>query len=110
MREVAKRLREEAEYPGCEIYGSVLKLVSEKPNVGGDVYVRANVDGQIRTVRLSLDSWNYAIAIEAHKRQNWIRCVGDLSRDGRRWVLTNVHDMSVVGDSDGGDGEQNDER
>lgn len=100
LREVAKRLREEAEYPECEILGTVKKLTSEKPDAGGDVVLKTNIEGQVRTVRLSLEPADYAIAIEAHKTLGWVRCTGDLSRDGRLWVLNNVRDMSIISDPD----------
>lgn len=100
LREVAKRLREEADYPECELFGTVKKLSSEKPEAGGDVVLKANIEGQVRTVRLSLKPADYEIAIEAHKKSAWVRCMGDLSRDGRLWVLKNVQDIRIVGETE----------
>lgn len=100
LREAARMLREEADYPECDIIGTVKKLVSDNVPAGGDVLLKARMDDQVRTVRAKLAPNDYQIAIDAHKGHSWIRCTGELSRQGRFWVLENPRDMSVIGDLD----------
>jgi hypothetical protein len=98
LREAAARLRDEATYPETDVVGPVVKLDSLDPTKGGEAVVKASVDGRFRSVRVALDAGTYVEAIEAHKERLFVRCVGELAREGRSLVLRNARDFGHLTD------------
>lgn len=102
LREAAARLRDEASYPATEVVGTVVRLDSHNLTVGGDAVLRAEWDGRVRPVKVTLDAEGYARAIQAHGERALIRMVGDLVREGRSWCLRNPREFTTVSDVDEG--------
>lgn len=102
LREAAARLRDEATYPATEVVGPVVKLNSAEPSQGGEAVLHAPVDGRSRSVRVVLDSAAYQAAIAAHRDGALVRCVGDLGREGRSWILRNPRDLGVASEPENG--------
>jgi hypothetical protein len=100
LREAAARLRDEASYPATDIVGTVVKLDSQDPASGGDAVLRADVDGRMRHIRVSLDPEPYQIAIRAYSDRSLVRCTGDLAREGRSWVLRNPRDFRAAAEAE----------
>lgn len=100
LREAAARLRDEAIYPETDVIGPVVKLDSPDAAKGGEVVLKATVDGRFRSVRVALDAAAYAQAIEAHREHLLVRCTGDLAREGRSLVLRNPRDFGGVDETE----------
>lgn len=100
LRAGATGLRAEARYPEIELMGTVVKLDSSDPKVGGDAVLRTDLEGKIRQVKVKLDAAAYQVAIAAHSDRSLVRCTGDLAREGRSWVLRNARDFVVPLDPD----------
>jgi hypothetical protein len=47
------------------------------------------VDGTYRNVQVALESSDYEQAVEAHKKRWPVHCEGELTREGRKFVLRN---------------------
>lgn len=94
LREAAARLRDEATYPETDVVGPVVKLDSPDPARGGEAVVKANIDGRFRSIRIALDAAAYGEAINAHREHLLVRCVGELSREGRSLILRNAREFS----------------
>lgn len=96
FREAAARLRDEASYPATAIVGTVVRLDSSNATAGGEAVMRVDLEGRTRHVRLSLDGGSYQAAIHAHEDRGLVRCVGDLAREGRSWVLRNPREFGSL--------------
>ena len=95
LREAATQMRATASYLGIELQGPVFKLQREGAD-SGDITISADVEGKMRSVRMQLDRTAYQIAVSAHQDSRYVRCLGDLRREGRSWVLQNVRDFSDI--------------
>lgn len=102
LRSAASGLREVAVLAGQEVVGTVIKLESEDPTAGGAIQLRVIVEGRSMSVRLLLGPADYAIAAEAHTSLKFVRCVGDLVREGRGRALQSVRDLALVGEEEEG--------
>jgi hypothetical protein len=102
LRSAASGLREVAALVGQEVVGTVVLLESEDAAVGGAVQLRAVVDGRMLRVRVHLPSDAYAVAVEAHKTGSLVRCVGELTREGRGRVLRNPREFALCADEEEG--------
>jgi hypothetical protein len=96
LREAAARLRAEATYPATELAGPVVKVNSSEPSHGGEAVLHASIEGRSRSVRVVLEATAYQTAIAAHRIGALVRCVGDLAREGRSWVLRNPRDFTTI--------------
>lgn len=54
----------------------------------GEIVLRADIDGQIRNVRVELSGADYDVAIRAHQSRRPIIISGMLGKKGRSWTLT----------------------
>jgi len=95
LREAASRLRDEASYPATEVVGTVVKLDSPDPAVGGNAVIRFDLDGHMRLAKVVLEATAYQQAIQAHGDRALVRCTGDLAREGRSWTLQNPRDFGA---------------
>jgi hypothetical protein len=93
LREASTQLREEASYPATEIVGTIVGLKSDDSAAGGGVDLRVHLEGRQRKVRVSLEPAAYQEALTAHRDGALVRCLGDLEREGRSWVLRNPRDF-----------------
>lgn len=100
LHEAAARLRDEASYPSTEVLGTVVKLDSTDSSAGGDAVLRIDLDGRIRHVRIRLHTEDYQRAIQAHAERAVVRCLGDLAREGRSFVLRNARDFAILSAAD----------
>lgn len=96
LHEASRQLRNEADYPNTELVGTVVKLNSADATNGGQIVLRADVDGKLRNVSMALDGGTYERAIKAHKQGELVGCSGDLKRSGRSWVLNSTRDFRVI--------------
>jgi hypothetical protein len=102
LREAAARLRDESSYPATEVVGTVVRLDSPNSAVGGDAILRAQWEGRMRPVKVTLDAEGYVRAIQAHGDRALVRVIGDLAREGRSWCLRNPRDFATVLEVDEG--------
>lgn len=100
LREAAARLRNESTYPETELVGPVVKLDSSDATRGGDVVLKALIDGRYRSVRVALPPEPYQKAIDAHREHLLVRCTGELAREGRSLALRNATDFLALADSE----------
>lgn len=100
LKEAATRLRDKATWADAEVAGSVVQLNSTNPADGGEVVLKAEIDGKLRSVRVDFDQTAYIQAIEAHRTGQWIRCTGELAREGNSMALRNARDVAVLRDTE----------
>jgi hypothetical protein len=61
----------------------------------GKVVVAGLVDDRPRRVHMELERPWYGLAIQAHARHHLVRAIGDISKQGRSWVMTAMQSFSV---------------
>jgi hypothetical protein len=63
------------------------------PESAGDITVAGYIDGELRKVNITLPMAEYLRAVEGHKLGQLINVRGELEKQGRAWVLLNLHDL-----------------
>jgi hypothetical protein len=103
FRAAARAMKAQAEWPGTEVAGPVIKLSRETAGAGGRVVLHADVDGRTRPVRVDLGREDYQRAIEAHAKGRLVRAVGDLVQERAALVLRNLRQFVLEADVEGVD-------
>jgi len=98
LQEGARLLRATATTPDYPLEGIVVRLESDNPEAGGVAVVTGQIDGQARKVQVAMNREDYSLAIGAHERQDFLRCEGELRRQGGRFILERVRHVEVVGE------------
>ncbi|MCB9658465.1 MAG: hypothetical protein H6726_12525 [Sandaracinaceae bacterium] len=100
LREGARLLRARGSTPDFELEGAVVRLDSDNLEAGGVVVIAGQVDGQPRKVHVPMDAADYRQAIRAHDEGRFLRCEGELGRQGRRFQIDRVRHVAVVVDDE----------
>ena len=80
--------------------GPVVKLSSQESSQGGEAVIHGFVEGKPIAIRVVLAPESYQTAINAHRDGLLVRCLGDLGREGRSWVLQNPRDFIILTESE----------
>jgi len=94
LEEASRWLKDRGNVEGYSLYGSVVKLESEDAEEGS-IVVAGPVEGTPRKVHMDLEQPWYGRAIQAHAERRLVRAVGDVSKKGRRWTMTNIQVFTV---------------
>jgi hypothetical protein len=84
------------------LVGQVVALSSQNAAQGGVAVIRGVLEGRRRQARVTLSAVAYQEAIEAHRDGLLVRCLGDLAREGRSWVLSNPKEFGRLSGSEAG--------
>lgn len=95
LREAGRSLRETAAYSDFELRGIVTALRRNEGELTGQITVAAVVDGQMRKVNVELFGRDYDLAIEAHQHERPLVCEGELSKEGRSYLLRSPRNLAV---------------
>jgi len=98
--ETARIFRETEAVESAEVLGIVNKLQHQ----GGDqgrVTIAGSADGVARTVTLELSGPDHTLAVRSYEDRIPISCVGELTREGRSWVLKNPREIELIVNDDG---------
>lgn len=95
LQEASRLFREQAPRADFELVGVLSELASEAPHQGGTATIKGVVDGALRKVRVELNGPDYSVAIRAHEQRATVACEGELSREGRSFILRNVRQFLV---------------
>ena len=88
--DAASRLFREFEpQPNAQLVGAVVRLRRAESDSDGNITLRAEVEGQPRSVTADLNPLDYSLAIQAHRDKAAIIATGTLERIGERWRLLN---------------------
>jgi hypothetical protein len=98
LQTAAQMFRERAPIPDFRLQGLVIELRREEGEVTGTITVLALVEDSARKVRVELAGSDYDLAIEAHRDNVGFRCIGELTRDGRSFVLRHPREVSLITD------------
>lgn len=96
IAEAARHFRETAPIEDFDVDGFVTRLNRGPSVLEGDVTVSALVDGKMKSIVLGLGPDAYSEAVRAHDDRRTIRCVGDLTKEGRGYRLLNPRHFVVV--------------
>jgi hypothetical protein len=94
LDEAARWLKDLGNVEDYSLYGTVVALESEDAEEG-KVVVAGLVDDKPRRVHIELAPPWYGAAIQAHAEHRLVRAVGDVAKQGRRWIMTPVRSFSV---------------
>lgn len=92
MEGVSTRLKRDYSPQEETLVGQVTEL--KRPEIvdpsedGGEVVMRADIEGRMRNVRLDLTGSQYDTALGAHRARMPIMATGVLSKPGRSWTLS----------------------
>lgn len=89
LRSAAKSLRDLTPRPNTRLVGPIWKLARGENKTQGKVTVQTPVDGHNRSVLAVLRQSDYERCVQAHKDTRSVIMVGDLTRVGQRWHLSN---------------------
>lgn len=95
IAEAARMFRESAPREEFEVYGPVVRLVRSEGTEEGEVTVHAFVEECPRKIAIVLGSTEYEKAVDAHKLQKTIRCLGTLLKEGKSYKLRNPSVVEV---------------
>ena len=88
--EAASRLfRELRPQPNAQLVGAVVQLRRVESESDGNIRLRAEVEGCLRSVTANLNPPDYDLAIQAHRDKAAVIVTGTLERVGERWHLQN---------------------
>lgn len=96
LSSVAESLKLINPQPDTEVVGPVTRLSREPGDESGTVWLHADIDGKVRTVRLDLGRADYDLAMDAHRDDREVRAVGTLERAGRIRELTGTTAFELV--------------
>ncbi len=98
LEEASRYFRQTSELEGVEVFGAVHRLQHLEGNAG-DVTIVGTVDGERRTVVTELQGELHELAIRAYREVLPVRCVGELSKEGKSFRLKNPRDFRLVPES-----------
>jgi hypothetical protein len=93
--EAGRLLRETSPREDVILRGTVVRLDRRERADGGWITVLSYVDERLRPVRVELEEAEYNLAIQAHQDRAPVRCVGDLTHEGRGLILRNPRRFSL---------------
>ncbi len=95
LAETARVFRETATVEGSEVIGTVQKLEHQESE-RGRITVLGTADGVPRTVVMELSGEDHVRAIRAYEERIPVKCVGELAREGKSWVLNNAREFALL--------------
>jgi hypothetical protein len=95
LTETARVFRETATVDGSEVIGTVQKLEHQESE-RGKVTVVGTADGVPRAVVMELSGEDRVRAIHAYRERIPVKCVGELAREGKSWVLRNAREFALL--------------
>lgn len=96
LREASRVLRASASIEDVSIIGTVTALRREDNTDIGKVTLSAWVEEVWRQVRMDLSDEDYRKAVKAHDERDVVQCVGELTKENRRYFLRNVRDFTIM--------------
>ncbi len=96
LREASRMLRESAPMEDMSILGTVTALRREDNADTGKITLSAWVENSWRQVRMDLSDDDYRKALQAHDERDFVQCVGELTKENRRYFLRNVRDFTLM--------------
>ena len=88
--DAASRLFREFEpRPNAHLVGAVIRLHRAESKSDGNITLRAEVEGNPRSVTANLNPLDYNLAIQAHRDKAAVIVTGTLERVGEHWRLLN---------------------
>lgn len=101
LEDVAHVLTQMDPMPGTTVTGNATRFQRQPGDETGSVWMQADIEGRVRTVRLQLDRSDYDRAWTAHAQDLEIRATGTLERAGRIRELSNPTALEVIPRSPG---------
>jgi hypothetical protein len=95
LEEAAQFFVETAPRTDFQLEGSVYGLERGETATTGWVSVLTSIDEKQRKVSMQLEGSTYDLAVQAHKERQWLRCTGELLKEGRAFMLKNPRDLSI---------------
>ena len=100
LRKAAQSFHNQEPRPDVRVSGVAQRLRRDEAEIGGDIVLRASIDGRNRAVTAYLQPFDYEKAIQAHRTKAPIIMDGDLARIGQRWRLLNAHVVDIIWNED----------
>jgi hypothetical protein len=98
LKETARIFRETETVESSEVIGIVNKL-EHKDSDHGKVTIIGSTDGIPRTVTMELAGKDHENAIRSYEDRIPISCIGELTREGRSWVIRNPREFKLLVES-----------
>ncbi|AKI98868.1 hypothetical protein ATI61_106255 [Archangium gephyra] len=95
LQEAARVFRARTPREDFKLEGIVTGLRPHERTSAGSVTIAAVVDSALHEVRLVLGSGDYKTASRAHRTRQWVRCAGELVRQGDTYVLRHPRQFAL---------------
>jgi hypothetical protein len=96
LREAARQIRLREPRRDERILGYVTDLHREKDEVEGRATIKTLIDGQPRSLGMTLMKGDYDVAVQAHRERVPVTLVGDLEPEGQRWKLSEPRNLRLM--------------
>jgi hypothetical protein len=96
LREAARQIRLREPRRDERILGYVTDLHREKDEVEGRATIKTLIDGQPRSLGMTLMKGDYDVAVPAHRERVPVTLVGDLEPEGQRWKLSEPRNLRLM--------------
>lgn len=93
---VAAILKQIDPLPNSTVTGYVTRFHRELGGDVGEVWLNADLDGELRRVRVELERSDYELAMQAHSAEREVRVVGTLERAGHAREVTDPTSFSMA--------------
>ncbi|KEZ88699.1 hypothetical protein IO99_00525 [Clostridium sulfidigenes] len=82
-----------------EVKGKITRLSNNKNSQGisieRNIVIKGKVDGKDRRIKVDLNDYDYMDACEAHKKDLEISVKGELTKNGKNWLIDNYKEFKV---------------
>jgi hypothetical protein len=89
-------LRQMGPFDNVEVVGSVKRLDRPAEETIGEIIIDGHAGGERRSVRVQLSDAEYHRALNAHDNRRLVSFRGTLEREGRKWILRDPGQISIL--------------
>lgn len=97
IKEAARVLKDESPIDDFELIGHVTRLEgTQGTQASGKVVISGIIDNQMKNVKVDLKPESHAIAYQAYGNKDTVKCIGELKKDGRSYILANPRNFEII--------------
>lgn len=100
LKQASSYFKEDYVLPQRTLIGYVRKLSRPKEDASGTIILDTQINGINRNVQIALSSDDYHNAVQAHDKQSFVECSGDVHIKSRSAQLLNPYGFKVIGLND----------
>ena len=96
LEEAARELKNREPRSDERLEGPVIRLARGPSAEEGQVTIQARIDDKPTSIRVDFGPSDYTQIVTAHSERKVVSLVGDLDREGSRWILKNPRSLEII--------------